>query len=130
MTESIAGAGGNEKRTTKDNQGRGNDGKLHGHSRSLGAFAIASNETGAIQIPIYRANRKGGDSGQSAISSGDVLIGGILRNLISQNRNQVARRQADISRIEDELQELNHQLIEWEELLADLNKIPEQDEEN
>ena len=130
MSGSIAGAGNNEKRTTKDSQGRGDDGKLYGHAGSLGTFAITSNEAGIIKIPIYRADCQGRTPGRSAINGGDAIIGGILRNLIVQNRNQVARRQSDIKRIEDEIQELQQQGKEWEDLLGVIEETAEQNGEN
>ena len=122
--------GNDEKGKTKNIQRGSSDSKFHGHSRSLGTFAIAGNEAGSIEIPVYRANRKRRDSSRLALSSTDTLIGGILRNLILQSRNQVARRQNDIKRIEDELQELNNQLNEWEELLATLESSSEAEMED
>ena len=130
MTDLSVGTGENEKGKAKGSPGRGGDGKLHNHSRSLGTFAITSNEVGIIKIPIYRANCQGRDPGRSAISGGDAIVGGILRNLIAQNRTQVARRKSDIKRIEDELQELQQQGKEWEDLLAVIDETPEQNGEN
>lgn len=130
MTELNVGAGGHEKGKTKGSQRRGSNGELYDHSRSLGTFKIASNEAGIIEIPIYRANCQGRDPGRSAISGGDAIIGGILRNLIVQNRNQVARRQSDIKRIEDEIQELQQQGKEWEDLLGVIEETAEQNGEN
>lgn len=125
MIDSIDG-GNDDKRTTKDIQGGSNNSKLYGYPRSLGTFAITGKGAGIIEIPIYRADCKRRDSSRYALSSGDTLTGGILRQLIVQSRNQVARRQSDLKRIEEELQELNHQVSEWEELLEALEHVPEE----
>lgn len=144
MTELLDENNG-EKRTTKDHQGGDHYSKLHGNARSMGTFAIAGDTARVIQIPINRANRQGRDSSRSTFNGRDAIAGGILRQLINQNRSQLAHRledikrskedikrsEEDIKRFENEVQEITTQTGEWEQLLEALEKTADpEDSEN
>lgn len=83
--------------------------------RSVGTSANPRGKLGHVKIPIDRAFRERTDRFRPLISSTDKVLGGILRQLIAQTRNQAAR-------LETELQELQTQINEWEELLESLEK--------
>lgn len=137
MTELLGGNNG-EKRTTKDLQGGDHYSEFHRNPRSLGTFAIAGNEARVIEIPINRANCQRRNPGRS-INGRDAIAGGILRQLIAQNRSRLAHRledikraQEDIKRSEDDIQrfkveaqELDEQANEWEQLLKSLEASEE-----
>lgn len=109
-----------EKRKTENVSGRSQDSELQNNTGSMGAFARAGNKAGIDKISTNRAISKRAASSQSVLISRNSILGGILRQLISQNRNQVAHRREDIQRIELHIQELETQIAEWEKLLYTL----------
>lgn len=104
-------------RKTEEYRRRYEDCFLEGDSRSMGASPLSCSEYGDVEIAADRAAGERPTSGQSIIARRDSIVGGILRQLISQARNQAAR-------LEDQIQELNGQANEWEKLLSLLEESP------
>lgn len=115
-----------ETRQTKNIRRGDKNCNAESNTGSLGASTVPGGEYGFIKVSV---GRESSERSNSVRYFGDI-IGGILRQLITQAHSQLAARLDDIRRSENQVQELKIQINELSELLEALEKSKEsQDQE-
>lgn len=105
-------------------RGAEDEGKYGSNSEQYRKLGQSGSTDGSESLGGNRAVCQRLDRGYPARRN--ETAGGILRHLITQSRNQAARRREDIRRFQDEAQELDRQANEWEQLLKTLESTFEE----
>lgn len=108
----------NEKATSRTAQAKSQSLSVSGGG---GITRGESEIVGTEQERNYRAS----SSQSSVFSTGTTITGGMLDHLIDEYCDQVAAKEAEVERINDEIKRLNTRVQEFKALRQELNKQTE-----